>query len=117
MVGPWLRGQLAAFRAGAPNRPCLPLCAERPGCRLTVRLLMRPDDRHCLLLEEHSLDRRTACCRALGLTPREARVLAWVITGRPDAEIAVGLGVAPGTVENIWRTFTQNWVCKHGMAL
>jgi len=44
---------------------------------------------------------------ALGLTPREADVLALVATGRTNAEVATTLGSAPGTVkrhlENLYR--------------
>jgi DNA-binding CsgD family transcriptional regulator len=45
--------------------------------------------------------------RALGLTPREAEVLAWVARGKTDAEIGLLLGISPRTVdkhlENVFR--------------
>lgn len=40
-----------------------------------------------------------AALRALGLSPREAEVLRWVTAGKTNSEIALILGLTPGTVK------------------
>ena len=37
--------------------------------------------------------------RRFGLAPREAEVLGWVAQGKTNAEVAIILGLAPGTVK------------------
>ncbi len=44
----------------------------------------------------------------LGLTPREAEVLAWVAEGKSNGVIGVILGISPRTVQkHLERTFTK----------
>lgn len=77
--------------------PQAPLIVERPGKRLVVRLLADESRRLMLLHEQHaSLPR--AALEALGLTRREAEVLAWVAEGKSDAAIATILGLSVRTV-------------------
>jgi DNA-binding CsgD family transcriptional regulator len=94
----WLRSETA--RAGAADRvppPRAPLVVEGAGGRLVVRLLA---DREgpALLLEERRTVPAAASLESLGLTRREAEVLAWVAQGKTNAEIAAILGTRPRTV-------------------
>jgi DNA-binding CsgD family transcriptional regulator len=94
----WLRSETAT--AGAADRvppSRLPLVVEGTGGRLVVRLL--PDrERPALLLEERRTATDAASLESLGLTRREAEVLAWVAQGKTNAEIAAILGTRPRTV-------------------
>ena len=92
----WLRAE----KAGAADRvpPArTPLVVEGTGGRLVVRLLA---DREgpVLLLEERRTEADPASLESLGLTRREAEVLAWVAQGKTNAEIAAVLGTRPRTV-------------------
>lgn len=94
----WLRSETA--RAGTADRvppPRAPLVVEGTGGRLVVRLLA---DREglALLLEERRTVPAAASLESLGLTRREAEVLAWVAQGKTNAEIAAILGTRPRTV-------------------
>jgi DNA-binding CsgD family transcriptional regulator len=66
----WLPEAVASWLA-LPPRP--PLRSDRPGRRLTVRLL--PGHPHALLLEEEVESFRPGTLQELGLTDREAEVL------------------------------------------
>ena len=61
------------------------------GFTLTTRLAIAPDG-HWATLDPRRLEH-------LGLSPREAEVLAWVVDGKPNPEIAVPLEVSPRTVQ------------------
>jgi DNA-binding CsgD family transcriptional regulator len=94
----WLRSETA--RAGAVDRvppPGAPLVVEGTGGRLVVRRLA---DREwpALLLEERRTAPDAASLESLGLTRREAEVLAWVAQGKSNAEVAALLGTRPRTV-------------------
>jgi DNA-binding CsgD family transcriptional regulator len=95
----WLRGQVALLGDGDPTRPCLPLIEEGRGHWLTIRLLVRPGESHCLVLQEHSIEQRIAAYMRLGLTARQAQVLAWMSIGKSDSEIAILLSTSPRTIE------------------
>jgi DNA-binding CsgD family transcriptional regulator/GAF domain-containing protein len=77
--------------------PCLPLTVERDGARLRVRLIPGAEQ-HVLLLAEERRGPTPASLAHLGLTRREAEVLAWVAEGKTNAEIATILGARPKTV-------------------
>jgi DNA-binding CsgD family transcriptional regulator len=42
---------------------------------------------------------RSGAPAALGLTPRESEVMAWVVRGESNPQIAKRLSIAPGTVK------------------
>jgi DNA-binding CsgD family transcriptional regulator len=75
-----------------------PLVRDREDRRLTIRLI-RDDDRRLLLLDEQVAERPPDRLRALGLSRREAEVLAWVAEGKTNAEIATILGGSVRTVD------------------
>jgi DNA-binding CsgD family transcriptional regulator len=75
----------------------VPLVAEGEGRQLVVRLLA-DRERPYLLLQEHRTAPEPAALESLGLTRREAEVLAWVALGKTNAEIADILQMRPRTV-------------------
>jgi DNA-binding CsgD family transcriptional regulator len=94
----WLRSETG--KAGAADRvppPRTPLVVEGPGGRLVVRRLA-DRERPTLLLEERRTVPDVVSLESLGLTRREAQVLAWVAQGKTNAEIADILGTKPRTV-------------------
>jgi len=94
----WIRHHLT-LHAGADDIPPRrePFTAEREGHRLVVRLAGAPD-RALLCMGEHPTAACAADLESLGLTRREAEVLAWVAHGKTNAEIARILGTSPHTV-------------------
>jgi hypothetical protein len=68
-VRDWLRRQLTELTSGDAPGPHEPLVETGPGRWLTIRLILRPENRHYLVLQEHSIDLRAAACMRLGLTP------------------------------------------------
>lgn len=93
----WVRHQrgLLARQDDMPP-PGRPLVLERDGRRLIVRLL--PHGEEALLLLEEEAPPAPAALEALGLTRREAQVLAWLAEGKTNAEIAMILDSRPRTV-------------------
>jgi DNA-binding CsgD family transcriptional regulator len=75
-----------------------PLVAEREGKRLVVRLLAE-GEHYLLLLEEQRTTLSPEALKSLGLTRREAEVLAWVAQGRSNYAIGVLLGIREPTVK------------------
>jgi DNA-binding CsgD family transcriptional regulator len=75
-----------------------PLVVEREGRRLTVRLVSQPPD-GMLLLEETATRLEPAMLARLGLSAREAEVLALVAAGQTNPDIAVRLHISPRTVQ------------------
>jgi DNA-binding CsgD family transcriptional regulator len=95
----WVHGcRLPGTRSGSVPGPREPLVVERHGQRLTIRFLSESESGTALALEA----RRTACSpdalRPLGLTARQAEVLAWIAQGKTNREIGQILGLSPGTV-------------------
>jgi DNA-binding CsgD family transcriptional regulator len=78
--------------------PIAPLAADSEGARLSVRLIVRGGER-LLLLQRKPLTDTPACPRSLGLSPREADVMAWVAQGKTNAETAIILGLSRRTVD------------------
>lgn len=104
----WVRHQVARLtNPQLPQNPGLPFCVEQVGRRLTIRLVIEQvEARYLLLLEEHtafSFD----LLELLGLSPREAEVLFWMIRGKDNQVIADQLNLHLCTVrkhlENIYR--------------
>jgi len=93
----WVREEDEALARSYLPAARRPLVIEHEGRRLTVRLLS-DSDRDLLLLEEHA-EVQPGTLQRLGLTKREAEVLAWVEKGKTNAEIASILGISERTVE------------------
>jgi DNA-binding CsgD family transcriptional regulator len=77
-----------------------PLVIERPGRRLIIRLFSEPNE-HLLVLEEQRTSIDPACVAPLGLTKRQAEVLAYVAMGKTNAEIAMVLNIGRRTVDKL----------------
>ncbi len=93
----WLCRQLHAAVDDVPA-PHAPLTVTREDCQLVVRLVSRGE--HALLqIEEQYLSIPAEGLRGLGLTRREAEVLAWVAEGKTSDEIATILGIGRRGVE------------------
>jgi DNA-binding CsgD family transcriptional regulator len=96
---------IAGWLAAHP-RPCVdddlprlrqPLVVERDGSRLEIRSLAEPD--RCLLVLRERLTRiAPRSLESLGLTRRQAEVLAWLAQGKANSEIASILEISPNTV-------------------
>jgi DNA-binding CsgD family transcriptional regulator len=78
--------------------PRLPLVLERDGARLVVRLVEEAEHSF-LLLEEQQTGLPPTALAGLGLSQRQAEVLAWVAQGRSNYAIGVLLGCSEGTVK------------------
>jgi DNA-binding CsgD family transcriptional regulator len=95
----WVEAQLREFgskdRLPAPRRPFV---VDRPGTRLVVHLLESSAGPVLSLAEEcHTIPRESVL--EWQLTDREAEVLAWLIEGKTNAEIASILTVRTRTVD------------------
>ena len=75
-----------------------PLSVELEGRRLTVRLVSQPPDR-ILLLDETATRVEPAVVARLGLSSREAEVLAWTAAGKTNPAIGKLLHISPRTVQ------------------
>jgi DNA-binding CsgD family transcriptional regulator len=79
---------------GVP-RPREPLVVARDGGRLEIRVV---DHGRSLLVREHRATPSSKALLALGLSPRESQVLAWVVEGKTNGEVGAILGARPRTV-------------------
>jgi DNA-binding CsgD family transcriptional regulator/PAS domain-containing protein len=87
---------LAGWFAAHPP-PRQPLVVEQDGSRLEIRSLAEPDG--CLLVLRERLTRiAPRPLESLGLTRRQAEVLAWLAQGKANSEIASILEISPNTV-------------------
>jgi len=95
----WLKNQKAFLGVkGEVPPPQKPLVVEREARRLVVRHLC--DQAQCLLLfEEQLMSLQPFSLEPLGLSHREAEVLAWVAQGKTNIEIGTILGMSPRTVQ------------------
>jgi DNA-binding CsgD family transcriptional regulator len=96
----WVKKQELGASAGG-GMPCVrhPLTRERDGRRLTVRLLAEARGLY-LLMSEEKLRIEPGDLASLGLTRREAEVLAFVAAGNSNAAIAASLGLSPATIKH-----------------
>jgi DNA-binding CsgD family transcriptional regulator len=95
----WVRSQeKARGRADAIHGVQQPLSIERDQRRLTVRLVSQPPD-VILLLSETATHVEPAALMRLGLSSREAEVLAWAASGKTTPVIAGLLHISPRTVQ------------------
>lgn len=102
----WLafRARPAASALESPRRP---LVVEAQSTRLVLRVIDKGTTR-VLLLHEEERDVRPKPLEALGLSPREAEVLAWVAEGKTSGEIAIILALSRRTVEkHLERVFAK----------
>jgi DNA-binding CsgD family transcriptional regulator len=74
-----------------------PLVVHRDGHQLEIRLARQAEET-ILLLRERSTGVRAEELAALGLSPRETEVLAWVAQGKTNPEIGSILGMSGRTV-------------------
>jgi DNA-binding CsgD family transcriptional regulator len=74
-----------------------PLVVARGGRRLEIRALEERDG-HILLLQERLTEITPRPLESLGLTRRQAEVLAWLAEGKANIEIAAILTISPSTV-------------------
>jgi DNA-binding CsgD family transcriptional regulator len=93
----WVEHQARIPEAVGATGSSQPLVVERDGRRLVVRLVSGASRSVLVLREEPaSIEPRL---RALGLSDREAQVLAWVVRGKTSAEIGMIFDVTGRTVE------------------
>lgn len=99
LVVAWLRAQQERL-TGSGDAPAAiePLEIARDGRSLVIRLVLDPTGA-ILLLEERNGAIAPAALEPLGLTRREAEVLAWVAQGRSNAATAVILDISELTVK------------------
>jgi DNA-binding CsgD family transcriptional regulator len=91
--------KLPAGGAAIP-RPVEPLIRDGPLGRIVVRLLPRAaDGSDVLVLEERRTVLTPVALASLGVSRREAEVLAWVAAGKSNADTASILGIAVATVK------------------
>jgi len=97
-VSRWIRAQTSYRDVDESLRPRTPMIVEKDGCRLVLRLA-GSTDRPLLLIEERRAPVvASRSLQAVGLTEREADVLAWVGHGKRDSEIGTILRISPRTV-------------------
>jgi len=94
----WARHHEAAWgRIDDVYPPRKPFVVEREGSLLEARMVTDSGQR-VLLLRERVTDLGPSSLQCLGLTRREAEVLALVIQGKTSAKIGAVLGISPRTV-------------------
>ena len=93
----WVACQGLSMSDDLPT-PIAPMVAETDGARLSVRLLLHGSGR-ILLLQRQTSTATPECPRSLGLSPREADVMAWVAQGKTNAETAIILRLSRRTVD------------------
>lgn len=85
-------------RRDEPAPAAEPLRVARDGRELTVRIV-RDGAQRLLLLSEHERIPRPERLATLGLSRREAEVLAWVAEGKSNGDVATILGTSVRTVD------------------
>lgn len=94
----WVKSQTASTReSGNLFSARRPLVVEREQTRLVVRLIPVHGG-NLLLLEQQRTVLVPTSLESLGLSSREAEVLAWVAQGKSDADIGAILRLSPRTV-------------------
>jgi DNA-binding CsgD family transcriptional regulator len=102
-VAKWVADQLAdtSPARAIPERSRLePLTLFRGDNFLTIRMVVDTGrGQHLLILEEETLNAPPIALEGLGLTQREAEVLAWVAQGKSNPEVGIILGMSARTVQ------------------
>jgi DNA-binding CsgD family transcriptional regulator len=96
MLHDWVRSGAPAGDGAAPSPPRGAFVVARDGGSLEVRVA-EPGQQALLLRERRATPAATDLAR-LGLSPREAQVLAWVVEGKTNGEVGAILGARPRTV-------------------
>lgn len=94
----WVRAESEKFRTDRSVLSASPLMVRKDGTCLRARLFVSPTE-SLVLLQRDQGPCETARLQALGLTPREAEVLACVAQGMTNAEIGSILAASPRTVQ------------------
>jgi DNA-binding NarL/FixJ family response regulator len=94
----WIRGTLKRDTETEVLPPRAPLILESGHGRLIIQPYGDPPGSRFLLREEPR-PISPGALRGLGLTERESEVLAWIVEGKTNAEIAVILKASPHTVK------------------
>jgi DNA-binding CsgD family transcriptional regulator len=100
-VALWVREQMneASNARGTPVRN-EPLLLARDDSFLIIRIILdQGRGQHLMILEEEALRASASALRGLGLTEREAEVLAWVAQSKSNREIGAILGMSARTVQ------------------
>ena len=102
-VAKWVADQLVhtSPARALPQRDRLgPLTLARGENFLTIRLIADTGrGQHLLVLEEETLNAPPVALESLGLTEREAEVLAWVAQAKSNPEVGIILGMSARTVQ------------------
>ena len=103
----WLADQQRPLGRDAVPSPRHALIVARGDGRLRVRLVADTNQTF-LLLDERGPHKHLEASQSLGLTNREAEVLAWVARGKTNEDIATILGMRPATVaKHLERVFQK----------
>ena len=94
----WLTAERSRLRGDDGPVPAFPLVVEGAEHRRVVRHIPGGTEPELLLIDEQPHGPDPEQLRPLGLTLREAEVLALVARGQTNAEIAAALGTRPATV-------------------
>jgi DNA-binding CsgD family transcriptional regulator len=96
----WVKYQIDQLKSvDNLSSPQLPLRLQQKNRQLTIRLAINiPGKRYMLLLAEEAILSVLAALELLGLTQREAEILAEIIRGRSNQEIANQLQMSINTV-------------------
>jgi DNA-binding CsgD family transcriptional regulator len=105
----WIKYQIERLKntEGSPS-PCLPLRVKRSDSELIIRLVIAPShDRYIVLCWEEYHPPLNESLEYIGLSSREAEILALLIQGKTPKSMAKDLGISSATarkhLENIYR--------------
>lgn len=97
----WINAHFARIRSGgAYPGSFAPLVVRLAAKHLTVSFFYTPGKPAYLTFDETADSGDSSRFENLGLTPRQAEILAWVALGKRDAEIAKIIGISTRTVSN-----------------
>jgi DNA-binding NarL/FixJ family response regulator len=107
-VAEWVDDERARLRTRPTPLPlAVPLVVDAEAGRLVLRFVPGRSGTDVVIMDERLRTTDAAVLEALGLTPREAQVLALLSEGATNGDIAERLGTSPGTVrkhlESVYR--------------
>jgi DNA-binding CsgD family transcriptional regulator len=116
VLAQWVRMRRDEIRAESIPGVQPPLVIDRHDRRLVIRMCWEPC-RTVLVLEERTSRIDPSALRSLGLSPREAEVLAWAAEGKTNADLAVILDARPATIaKHLERIYEKLGVETRGAA-